>query len=139
MKKGIFLFICVFIPISCTRLETVEIKIKEEIFTVEVARSYEDKQKGLKYRDYLGEREGMLFVYDRDQELSFWMKDTKIPLSIAFLTKNGLVVQMEDMKPLSQSSIKSKYSVRYALEVKQGTFQELGLKVGDIIQLPDNL
>lgn len=88
------------------------------------------------FRKTIGDREGMLFVFDRDEHLTFWMKDTTLPLSIAFISEEGRILQIEDMQPLSLEVIRSELSARYALEVKQGAFDEVGAKVGDSVSLP---
>ncbi len=68
----------------------------------------------------------MIFVFDRDDHLTFWMKNTPTPLSIAFLSAEGKVLQIEDMEPFSESIIRSRRAARYALEMKKGAFAELG-------------
>ena len=105
-------------------------------FQVEVARSAEEQSRGLMYRKRLGPREGMLFVYERDRRLSFWMKNTSVPLSIGFLTKDGTIVQIEDMTPFDLDTVRSVISVRYALELPKGAFAEVGAGVGDRIIFP---
>ena len=82
-------------------------------------------------RPSLPENEGMLFLFPQLEKQSFWMKNTLIPLSIAFLEDGGKILQIEDMKPKDESSTLSKYPVRYALEVNQGWFQRNGIAVGD--------
>ena len=76
------------------RKEIIDVIIAGEVFKVEVVRSSEDKALGLMHRKKLGPREGMLFVYSRDRRLSFWMKDTIIPLSIAFLSSGAEITHM---------------------------------------------
>ncbi len=88
-------------------------------------------------REHIPQGTGMLFVFDRDQILSFWMKNTPSPLSIAYIDSKGIIRDIFDMKPFSLTSIVSTKSVRYALEVPQGWFSEQGIVVGDSIQLPD--
>ncbi|MGC9313187.1 MAG: DUF192 domain-containing protein [Sediminispirochaetaceae bacterium] len=119
------------------RLETIELKVGEDIYTVEVAGTPEQRQKGLMHRDSLGEYEGMLFVFERDQHLSFWMKNTTVPLSIAYIAREGTIKSIFDMRPLSEQSVESGYAVRYALELPQGAFERSGSKVGDTIEIPD--
>jgi hypothetical protein len=87
-------------------------------------------------RKDLGPRDGMIFVFDRDDHLSFWMKDTPTPLSIAFLSKEGKVLEIDDMRPFSESIVRSRFSARYALEMRQGAFTEIGVKEGDTVRLP---
>jgi uncharacterized membrane protein (UPF0127 family) len=75
----------------------------------------------------------MLFIFDRDQILSFWMKNTPHPLSIAYLDSKGKIRNIYDMTPFSLTPIVSTVSVRYALEVPQGWFEKAGIKTGDIV------
>jgi len=124
--------------VSCgDRLETVRINIGGENFTVEVARTEAEKQLGLMYRKNLRKNRGMLFVYEQDRKLSFWMKNTKVPLSIAYIAKDGTIKEIYKMEPYSLRSIESTHYVRYALEVPQGTFERLGIGPGDTIELPE--
>jgi len=103
--------------------------------TVEIARTDEERAKGLMYRKQLPDGEGMLFVFDRDQQLSFWMKNTIIPLSIAYIASDGHIVEIKDMQPNDMSSVKSSRSVRYALEVPQGWFGRVNVKPGDVVKI----
>jgi uncharacterized membrane protein (UPF0127 family) len=102
---------------------------------VELASSPEERSQGLMRRKNLADGEGMLFIFERDEALSFWMKDTIIPLSIAFIASDGRIVEIKDMRPLDLSPVKSSRSVRYALEVPQGWFERAGIKPGDIVKL----
>ena len=79
---------------------------------------------------------GMLFVFEKDQILSFWMKNTPHPLSIAYIDSKGKIRDIYDMTPFSLSSIISTVSVRYALEVPQGWYKNNGITVGDNVILP---
>ncbi|RKX79480.1 MAG: DUF192 domain-containing protein [Spirochaetes bacterium] len=126
------------ITLNCsTRRETVVLTVKGEKIVAEIARTPEERQKGLMYRKNLPENHGMLFVFDRDQKLSFWMKHTPLPLSIAFISKDGTIKEIYDMDPYSERIVESIYSVRYALEVMQGTFERLQIEVGDKITFPE--
>jgi uncharacterized membrane protein (UPF0127 family) len=101
----------------------------------EVAVTNEERAQGLMHRERLPDGEGMLFVFDRDQQLSFWMKDTTIPLSIAFIASDGQITEIRDMYPLDQSTVRSSRSVRYALEVPQGWFGRAGVQAGDVVKI----
>jgi uncharacterized membrane protein (UPF0127 family) len=79
----------------------------------------------------------MLFVFDRDEVLSFWMKNTSIPLSIAFIAYDGRIVEIKNMYPLDTNSVQSGRSVRYALEAPQGWFSRAGVAIGDVVNLDD--
>jgi uncharacterized membrane protein (UPF0127 family) len=106
--------------------------------TVELARTDEERAQGLMFRKTLPDGQGMLFVFDRDQQLSFWMKNTVIPLSIAFIASDGHILEIKDMQPNDLNSVKSSRSVRYALEVPQGWFDRVNVKAGDVVQLTIN-
>ena len=77
---------------------------------------------------------GMLFIFDREQILSFWMKNTPHPLSIAYIDSRGKIRSMYDMTPFSLTPIKSTTSVRYALEVPQCWFRANNINVGDTVE-----
>jgi hypothetical protein len=119
------------------KAERVQLTVGSGVFTVEVARTEAQRELGLMHRRKIGAREGMLFVFDSDQHLSFWMKDTLVPLSIAFLSSEGRILQIEDMEPLSLKAIRSQLSARYALELQKGACSEVGAAVGDTIVLPE--
>ena len=87
-------------------------------------------------RTELAENAGMLFVFDREAPRSFWMRNTLIPLSIAYITADGRIVDIQDMQPLDETSHPSAEPAQYALEVNQGFFEERGVKVGDKAELP---
>ena len=91
------------------------------------------------YRDRLGEREGMLFVFDREQMLTFWMRNTPLPLSIAFIDARGVIVHITDMAPFSEAPVSSRFPARFALEVNRGAFARAGVAVGDLVELPAGL
>ena len=96
----------------------------------EVARTPEQRAVGLMHRKEMGASEGMLFVFERPAEQCFWMKNTLIPLSIAFLAEDGSVVNIADMKPQTLDSHCSAKPVRFALEMNQGWFAQRGIKPG---------
>jgi uncharacterized membrane protein (UPF0127 family) len=106
---------------------------------VEVADDLAEQAKGLMYRTSLGENRGMLFVYPDERERSFWMKDTLIPLSIAFIDSERRIIDIQDMKPLDDEppSYVSAEPAQYALEVNQGFFEKRGVKVGDRVDVPE--
>jgi uncharacterized membrane protein (UPF0127 family) len=106
---------------------------------VEIANDLFERERGLMDRTALGEDRGMLFVFRREQPLSFWMKDTTLPLSIAYIDSKGRITDILDMKPLDDQPphYVSSEPVQYALEVNQGFFDERGVKVGDHAKLPE--
>jgi uncharacterized membrane protein (UPF0127 family) len=103
---------------------------------VEIADTDAERQTGLMGRTALAEDAGMLFVFDQEQPLSFWMKDTLLPLSIAYIDEGGSIVDIQDMQPLDETSHPSAAPARYALEVNQGFFEARGVQVGDWAELP---
>jgi uncharacterized protein len=103
---------------------------------VEIADTDAERQMGLSGRTTLMEGAGMLFVFDQEQPLSFWMKDTLIPLSIAYVSADGRIVDTQDMQPLDETPHPSTEPALYALEVNQGFFAERGVAVGDTVELP---
>ncbi|MGQ3685617.1 MAG: DUF192 domain-containing protein [Candidatus Loosdrechtia sp.] len=103
---------------------------------VELAITPEELASGLMYRDKLEDNKGMLFVFPKERFLSFWMKNTPLPLSIAFVKSDGRIVQIESMKPYSLDTHLSKEKVMYALEMKDGWFTINKVKEGDIAKIP---
>ncbi|MDR2019970.1 MAG: DUF192 domain-containing protein [Treponema sp.] len=99
--------------------------------SAEIAVTAEEQAAGLMNRRSLPDGKGMLFVYARDERMSFWMKNTLIPLSIAFIAYDGRILEIRDMKPRDLTPVRSARSVRYALEVPQGWFDRAGIAVGD--------
>lgn len=107
---------------------------------VEVVSTPETRAKGLMHRDDLPADRGMLFVYPQEQPLGFWMKNTRVPLSIAFADRHGTIVRIADMTPFSLDRVPSLYPAMYAVEVNQGWFRERGVEKGDkITGLPTDL
>ena len=107
--------------------------------TVELARTAEERSRGLRSREELSEDGGMLFVFPQDTEAGFWMKDTLIPLSIAFIAEDGAILDVQDMEALSEELHRPPQPYRYALEVNQGWFQEHGLGRGDRVEIPESV
>ena len=97
---------------------------------VEVAQTSEQHAIGLMHRKSMAAQEGMLFIFPNSSTQCFWMKNTLIPLTAAFIADDGSVVNLEDMKPQTTNSHCSTKPVRYVLEVNQGWFAKKGLKAG---------
>lgn len=111
------------------------LKVDTATIWVEVADRPEIRQVGLMFRRSLPQDEGMLFVFEEPQMLDFWMKNTYIPLDIAFISSDGEIVNIEAMKPLDEGPrYRSKRPARYALEVNQGWFAGKGIKPGHRIR-----
>lgn len=116
-----------------------EIKVAETPVRVEIADTPETRAKGLMHRESLPADEGMLFIYDRPQVLSFWMKNTSIPLSIAFVDSRMKIIRIADMAPFEERSHDSVAPALYALEMNQGWFRRNGVRVGDEVWIPEEL
>jgi uncharacterized membrane protein (UPF0127 family) len=103
-------------------------------YWVEVAKTPEERAKGLMGRKHLGQDEGMVFIFETEEYHGFWMKHTLIPLSIAFIDKEDRIVKITDMKPLTLESHDPPVPILYALEMRRGWFSTQGIKVGDIVR-----
>ncbi|WP_428771263.1 DUF192 domain-containing protein [Treponema sp. HNW] len=117
--------------LTITKPDGTEIMIRAEL-----ARTQKEQMKGYMERTRIPEGTGMLFLFDRDQILSFWMKNTPTALSIAYIDSHGTIRELYDMTPFSLASVKSTVSLRYALEVPQGWFQKNGIVAGSVISIP---
>lgn len=105
--------------------------------TVELAMTPEDQNIGLMHRQDLDPDCGMLFCYDDPRDLSFWMRNTSIPLSIAFIGNDGIIKKISDLDPFDERSVTSESPCRWALEVNRGWFDRMGVKIGDsVFNLP---
>jgi uncharacterized membrane protein (UPF0127 family) len=112
------------------------IQINEVPVTVELALSEDERACGLSFRDSLADDHGMLFVFPGDRIMTFWMKDTRIPLSIAFLTASGTILNILEMKPMDETErYRSSGPARFALEMPAQWFAEHRVKPGDRIML----
>ena len=106
------------------------------VFTCEIAQSYEEKSQGLMFRQELTDDRGMLFVYETQQNLSFWMKNTLIPLDIIFLDKTGIVINIEsaDVEPDTSDIDLKRYNstspAKFVVEINQGLSGLYGIKKG---------
>ncbi len=103
---------------------------------VEVADEPGERSQGLMNRESMPEDAGMLFVWTSDTTSSFWMRNTVIPLSIAFVSAGGVIIDIQDMEPLSAEPVRAPRAYRYAVEVNQGWFGDNDVRLDDIVQLP---
>jgi len=111
-------------------LPRVQLTAGDHAIEVYVARSAEERALGLMHRRDLPENEGMLFMCDACAVLSFWMKDTPLPLSIAFVGDDGTILKIADLQPHDLEPESSEHPVRFVLEVNQGWFRERGIGPG---------
>ena len=111
--------------------DTRDIGVDGTSVTVEIADEPAERTLGLMYRDTLDADRGMLFVYPAAEERSFWMKDTRVPLSIAYADATGTIVHIADMRPLDTTPVPSGAPAMYALEMNQGWFAAHDVQVGE--------
>ncbi len=108
-------------------------KVGNTPIKIQVCDELEDRKKGLMFRHSMPKDEGMLFIHDAPVEASYYMKNTYIPLTIAFADEDGVIFQMEDMSPEDLTSKVSIQPALYALEMNQGWFDRNGIVIGDNI------
>lgn len=120
------------------RLATSTVTISDDTFRVWLALSSDQTQEGLMYvpAEDIADDQGMLFVFDRDDFRSFWMKNTVTPLDIAFIRSDGTIVKIHTMPALTLQTFPSVDPARFALEVKAGTFAKRGIRTGDRVDIP---
>jgi hypothetical protein len=113
------------------KFQTTQIKVGPHPLKVELAVSDPQRMQGLMFREKLGKNDGMLFVFDESAYQSMWMKNTLIPLSVAFLDSDGVILNILDMEPHTLTPNMSAGPARYAVETNKGWFAEKQLKAGD--------
>ncbi|MBW2466246.1 MAG: DUF192 domain-containing protein [Deltaproteobacteria bacterium] len=140
MKIKYFICCILFILIpsftATVKAESILIQIKDITITAEVANTPGKRRVGLMNRKSLEENTGMLFVFEKERYVKFWMKNTSIPLSIAYINKSGVIKEIHDLEPYSLKQVNSSYPVLYALEVNQGFFEKNDIKAGDSADIP---
>lgn len=116
------------------RLPTLPLIVGKHKVTAEVAADPQTRERGLMFRFDLRDEEGMLFVFPEPQRLTFWMKNTPLPLSIAFIDARGVILNIRDMMPYTLDGHPSEGDALYALEVNRGWFAARGIRAGDRVQ-----
>ena len=117
-------------------LPAIRLSAGMHLIQAEVAQTPEERSIGLMFRTAMGANEGMLFAFEQAGQQCFWMKNTLLPLSAAFIANDGTVVNIEDMKPQTLDGHCSKEPVRFVLEMNQGWFAKRGIKPGSKLQGP---
>jgi uncharacterized membrane protein (UPF0127 family) len=115
-------------------LQLEKIEINNKILYVEIADNDEKRSLGLMFRKYLPDSVGMLFIFDSSGIYPFWMKNTYIPLSIAFIDENYKIIDIFDLEPLDETPIFPLKKFKYALEVNRNWFKRNNIKVGDKVK-----
>ena len=111
-------------------LPTKKLTAGMHVVTAEVAANEAARMKGLMFRESLEPNHGMLFVFEQPNVQCFWMKNTVLPLSIAFIRADGVITNLADMAPMTEASHCSTEPVRYTLEMEQGWFTKHGVSAG---------
>jgi uncharacterized membrane protein (UPF0127 family) len=112
------------------QLPKVSLSAGMHLIQAQLAQDFEQRQIGLMWRKEMPQNEGMLFVFEQAAVQCFWMRNTLIPLSTAFVADDGTIVNLAEMKPLSEESHCSKKPVRYVLEMNQGWFAKRNIQAG---------
>jgi len=112
------------------KLPSITLNAGMHLIQAEVAQTPEQRSTGLMFRSAMGTNEGMLFAFEEAGQQCFWMKNTLLPLSVAFVADDGSVVNIENMKPQTLDSHCSKQPVRFVLEMNEGWFAKRGIKPG---------
>lgn len=115
-------------------MELVPLRVGGIEIQVEIADDADERQRGLMYRETLEENQGMLFVYPEQRILGFWMRNTLIPLDIAYIDREGRIVDIQQMEPQTTETHDSAAPAMYALEMNQGWFEANGIRIGDLIE-----
>lgn len=121
-------------PAQARLLPTASLAIGTATAHVEIAATPETRNHGLMFRASLPADHGMLFVFEQETTQCFWMKNTPLPLTIAFIDAQGRIVNMRDMQPFSEATHCPARPMRYALEMRQGWFQQYGIQAGQTVQ-----
>lgn len=109
--------------------------INNETLFVEISATPKERTRGLMFRDSLPENNGMFFIFEFEARHAFWMKNTAIPLSIAFINSKYTIVDIKDMVPLSLEGCAPRFPCLYALEVNQQWFRKHGIRIGDSVHV----
>jgi hypothetical protein len=120
-------------------LATAAIRVAGIPLRVEVANTEETRRKGMMFRPRLGPDEAMLFVFDRDDNLSFWMKNTDVDMDLAYIRSDGLITQVEHMKAHDLEPVYSREPVRFALEAPAGWLEAHGVGVEARVEIPPDV
>ena len=118
------------LPAMAQQLPVVQLNAGMHLIRAEVVADYATRAQGLMHRKSLAQNAGMLFIFDNEAVHCMWMKNTLIPLSVAFIDDRGTIVNIADMEPHSEVSHCAAQPVRYALEMNRGWFAARGIKPG---------
>ena len=126
----LILFLLFALPAAAQQLPVVELSAGMHRIRAEVAADYGSRMQGLMHRREMAQNAGMLFIFDETAAHCMWMKNTNLPLSVAFLDEAGAIINIEDMAPHTENSHCAAKPARYALEMNRGWFASRGIKAG---------
>ena len=136
-RLGLKIGVCAGVVAAATafaQMPTVELSAGIHLIRAEVAHTFDTRGQGLMFRKALGPNEGMFFVFPRAEIHCMWMKNTLIPLSVAFVDEKGKIVSISDMQPQTETSHCAAAPAKFALEMPAGWFAKKGIKSGATIQ-----
>lgn len=117
-----------------SKLETIKLFLEGNEVEAEIARSRQEIATGMMFRQTMGQNEGMLFVYGKPRRVGFYMKNTVIPLSVAYMDPEGKILEIHDLQPLNTTSIRAKTSqIQFVLEMPQGWFESNQVEPGAVV------
>lgn len=129
----VLLFSSVALAEGPQRFPVISLNAGMHLIKAEVASTEAQREQGLMFRESLGPNEGMVFLFHAPAGVCMWMKNTPLPLSVAFIDRDGRIINIENMKPQSLDSHCAKQPVYYALEMQEGWFKQRNIKPGSII------
>lgn len=110
--------------------------IGRETFHLEIADSTEEHRRGLMFRESMPDDHGMIFVFDEEKQLAFWMEATLIPLDILYVDATGRIVSIKSMEPRDRTPVPSDGLARFAIELNQGAAARAAVNPGDVLTIP---
>lgn len=141
MKKIALLLVFAGLANACAASEPVfrDLKIGAAVAHVELARTPAERSRGLMFRETLAADSGMLFAFETAGRWSFWMRNTYIPLAIAFIARDGRILNIEELRPRDETPVEPVGDIVYALEMPAGWFHRNGITAGVRIEFPAGL
>ena len=134
MRK-LLLLVLLVLPIGGVAQDfpRISVSIGVHLVQAELAATQETRARGLMFREKLGQNEGMVFSFPAPRQICMWMKNTLIPLSVAFIGADGRIINIEDMRPQTTDEHCSQQVALYALEMRQGWFKQRNIKAGELV------
>ena len=133
LNRTVLLF-CLAFGLPSAWAETITLRIGKHTVHAEIADTPQSREQGLMRRNHLCANCGMLFVFEKADRYRFWMKDTSLPLSIAFIAADGSIINIAEMQPYTTDSHGAESESLYVLEMNRSWFTRKGIKPGDNIQ-----